>query len=158
MQSLRNRMARGAVWMVLFKALERSLGLISMLILARLLIPADFGLVGLAKTLIPLKDQFIAIGLDTALIQRAEVTPAHFNSAWTLNVIAGATIAALMLVLAWPASYFYREPRLPAVICVLAAGAAIQGFENVGVVMFRKDMRFDRSSQARLLDASRVSR
>jgi lipopolysaccharide exporter len=142
--SIRNRMARGAVWMVLFKMVERSLGMVSMLVLARLLVPADFGLVAMATSLIALLELFAMFGMDTALIQRADATPDHFNSAWTMNVLAGTAIATMMLVLAWPASQFYHEPRVIPVICVLALSALLQGFENIGVVMFRKDMRFDR--------------
>lgn len=142
--SIRVRMAKGAIWMVLFKALERSLGLVSLLILARLLTPADFGLAAMATSLIALLELFSAFGLDTALIQRNDATREHFNTAWTLNVLAGFAIALVMLGLAWPASHFYREPRLTAVIAVLSLGAAIQGCENVGVVEFRREMRFDR--------------
>lgn len=142
--NIRAKMARGAVWMVLFKMLERSLGLISTLILARLLVPEDFGLVAMATSLIALLELFAMFGMDTALIQRPEATREHFNSAWTLNVIAGASIATMMLVLAWPAALFYHEPRVIPVICTLAVGALVQGCENVGVVNFRKDMRFDR--------------
>ena len=130
--------------MVLFKLLERSLGMVSMLILARLLVPADFGLMAMATSLVALLELFTAFGVDTALVQRSDATPAHFNSAWTLNVCAGGAIATMMLLLSWPAAYFYREPRVTPVICALALAAAIQGFENIGVVMFRKDMRFDR--------------
>jgi lipopolysaccharide exporter len=137
-------MATGAVWMVLFKALERSLGLVSMLILARLLVPEDFGLIAMATSLIALLELFSAFGLDTALIQRAQATPDHYNSAWTLNTIAGAGIGLLMFALAVPAAHYYREPRVTAVICVLGVAAIVQGFENVGVVNFRKEMRFDR--------------
>ena len=144
MTEIRRRMAGGAARMVLFKAVERSLGLISMLILARMLAPSDFGLVAMATSLIALLELFGAFGLDTALIQRVDATPDHYNSAWTLNLLAGCTIAITMLALAWPASHFYREPRVTAVICALAAGAVIQGLENVGVVDFRKHMRFDR--------------
>ena len=144
MTTIRNSMARGAVWMVLFKMLERGLGMISMLILARLLVPEDFGLVAMATSLIALLELFSAFGLDTALIQRRDATPSHFNTAWTLNVLAGVGIAATMLLLAWPAGIFYHEPRVTPVICVLACAASVQGFENIGVVMFRKEMRFDR--------------
>jgi lipopolysaccharide exporter len=154
MTEIRRRMAGGAVWMVLFKALERSLGLISMLFLARMLAPSDFGLVAMATSLIALLELFSAFGLDTALIQRVDATLAHYHSAWTLNLLAACTIAAMMLLLAWPASHFYREPRVAAVICVLAAGAVIQGLENVGVVDFRKQMRFDR--EFRFLLAKKV--
>ena len=144
MSSIRRSMAKGAVWMVLFKMLDRSLGLISTLILARLLVPADFGLVAMATSLIALLELFSAFGLDTALIQRAESTPDHFNTAWTLNVMAGCSIGLVMFLLSLPAAYFYREPRVTPIICVLGLAAIAQGFENVGVVNFRKDMRFDR--------------
>jgi O-antigen/teichoic acid export membrane protein len=141
---IRSRMARGAVWMLLFKVVERSMGLVSMLVLARLLVPADFGLVAMATSLIALLELFSAFGLDTALVQRGDATPAHFHSAWTLNVLAACAIATLMLLLAWPAAVFYREPRVTPVICAFGLAALIQGFENVGTVMFRKEMRFDR--------------
>jgi O-antigen/teichoic acid export membrane protein len=137
-------MARGAVWMVLFKVLDRSLGVISTMILSRLLAPEDFGLVAMATSLIALLELFAMFGLETALIQRPIATREHFNSAWTLNVLAGASIATMMLALAWPAAFFYHETRVTRVICTLAVGAMLQGFENVGVVNFRKEMRFER--------------
>jgi len=140
--------------MVAFKMLDRSLGLLSTLILARLLIPKDFGLVAMATAMSALLELFAAMGLDTALIQRSEATRAHYNTAWTLNVAVGLMIGSGMLVLAWPASLFYHEPRVMPVVCWLAVGAFIQGCENVGVVDFRKEMRLDR--EFRFLMGKRV--
>lgn len=142
--TIRERMARGAAWMVLFKLLDRGLGFISTLILAHLLVPADFGLVAMATSLIALLELITYFGLDTALLRQKETTDAHFNAVWTLNILCGCTIAGLMVALSVPAAHFYREPRVTAVICALAIGSFVQGFENVGVVNFRKTMRFDR--------------
>jgi lipopolysaccharide exporter len=142
--SIRRKMAHGVVWMVGFKVLERSFGVVSTLVLARLLVPADFGLVAMATSLIALLELFSAFGVDTALIQRAEVSRAHYNSAWTLNALAGLAIGTCMILMAIPVAAFYNEPRVKAVLCVLAAGAMIQGLENVGVVNFRKEMQFDK--------------
>lgn len=136
--------ARGALWMVLFKLLERGLGLVSTLILARLLLPKDFGIVAMGMSLVALLEVFSAFGMDTALIQRQDTTHEHFNSAWTLNLLAGCTVGVLLATLALPMSYFYREPRLTAVMLMFALSAAVQGLENVGVVQFRKQLRFDR--------------
>jgi lipopolysaccharide exporter len=138
------RMAAGALWMVAFKLLERSLGLISTLILARLLMPGDFGIVAMAVSLIALLELFSAFGMDTVLIQNHQASPAQFNTAWTLNVLAGLAVFVVMAGLALPASYFYHEPRLTLVVLILGFGAAIQGLENIGVVLFRKQLRFDR--------------
>lgn len=130
--------------MVLFKALDRGLGFISTLILARLLLPADFGLLAMATSLIAFLELITYLGLETALLRDQETTLEHFNSVWTLNVLTGLGIAVLMVALAIPAAHFYREPRVTLVIWALAVGPLVQGFENVAVVNFRKEMRFDR--------------
>jgi O-antigen/teichoic acid export membrane protein len=138
------RMAVGALWMVLFKLLERGLGVISTLMLARLLAPADFGIVAMAMSLIALLELISYFGMDTVLIQQPDATTVHFNTAWTMNVLAGCGVGVIMVLLAQPASYFFREPKLFAVVCVLGLSALVQGFENVGVVEFRKQLRFDK--------------
>lgn len=136
--------ARGAAWMVLFKVLDRSVGLVSTLVLARLLTPADFGLVAMATAVVALVELMSAFGFDVALIQRRDVTRAHYDTAWTFNVILGVGIGVLIAALAIPASEFYREPRLALIMPVLALSSAILGFENVGTVEFRKSMNFRR--------------
>jgi O-antigen/teichoic acid export membrane protein len=67
-----SRMASGAVWMVLFKFAERGLGFVSTLILARLLMPSDFGLVAMATSLVAMLELLNAFGLDLALIRRPD--------------------------------------------------------------------------------------
>ena len=70
--SVNRKMATGAAWMVLFKVIDRCMGLISTMILARLLVPADFGLIALATSLIAMLELLGAFGLDTAIVQRAD--------------------------------------------------------------------------------------
>ncbi len=130
--------------MVLFKLLDKGIGLVSTLLLARLLVPGDFGLVAMATSLIALLEVFGAFGFDIALIHRQSPTRSHFDTAWTFNVIVGLCVAALLLALALPVSHYYRQVNLPPVICALAVASAVQGFENVGVVAFRKEMQFHR--------------
>jgi lipopolysaccharide exporter len=142
MSDIRGQMARGAAWMVAFKLVERCLALTSTLVLARLLMPADFGLVAMAASLVAMLDLFSAFGLDVALIQRSGNTREHYDTAWTLNIVAGACVACLMLALAWPISWFYKEPRLVLVVFMLAPNAFVQGCENIGIVAFRKEMDF----------------
>jgi lipopolysaccharide exporter len=137
-------MAFGVIWMVAFKLLERGMGMISMLILARLLLPEDFGLIAMATSLIALLELFTAFGADTALIQRANPSRDHYNSAWTLNALAGVGVGTCMIALAIPAAHFYNESRVEFIIYASAFGAMVQGHENIGVVNFRKEMRFDK--------------
>lgn len=140
--SSQRRMAGGAVWMVLFKLVERSLGLISTLILVRLLAPTDFGLVAMAMSFIVMAEVLTSFGFDVALIQNQDATVQHYHTAWTCNMLFGLLIFLLMLAAAAPAAAFYSEPAVFWVLCCLALGPLIAGCENIGVVAFRKELRF----------------
>ena len=128
--------------MLLFRFAEKSLGLISTVILARILVPEDFGLVAMAMSIISLVELASSFSFETVLIQHEHPSRAHYDTAWTLNVLFGASCALVMIALSKPAADFYAEPRLVAVVCVIAAGWALQGLENVGVVDFRRQMDF----------------
>jgi O-antigen/teichoic acid export membrane protein len=141
---IETRMAHGAMWMLLFKLFERSLGLISTLILVRLLSPADFGVVAMATSFIFMGEMLVAFGFDLALIQNQEATEEHYHTAWTCNVLLGLLIALVMLGASTAIARFYGRPEVFWVVCVLAIGPLINGFENIGVVAFRKDMQFRR--------------
>lgn len=140
---------------MLFKLSDKSVGLISTLILARLLTPADFGLVAMATAVVALTELMGAFGFDTALIQRQDAKRAHYDTAWTFNVIFGITVALVLLALAVPASEFYREPRLEGILPALAVGALFAGFDNIGTVAFRKELNF--RSEFRLLFFKRIA-
>jgi lipopolysaccharide exporter len=139
-----SKMAVGAIWMVLAKLLERSLGLISTLILARVLVPHDFGIVAMAMSFVALLEMLSAFGFDVVLIQKQTKERRHWDTAWTFEIIFGLSIATLMVLCASPVATFFREPDLVDVLRVLAIGSAVQGFQNIGLVAFRTEMRFDR--------------
>ncbi len=147
MNNIGKSIAKGAIWMVLFKLIERSIGLISTIILARLLFPADFGLIAMAMSIIAVLELLGAFGFDMALIQKSDTTRSHFDTAWSFNIILALVSAVILLLLAYPAAVFYEEPRLEIVIYFLAAGTFIAGFQNIGVVYFRKELEFNKEFQ-----------
>ena len=136
------QIAKGAAWLMGFKLLDKSIGLVSTLVLVRILTPSDFGLVAMAMSVVALLELMGAFGFDSALIQRQDTARSHFDTAWTFNVIFGCGIAVLLLALALPAADFYREPRLAYMLPALAIGALATGFENIGTVAFRKELNF----------------
>ena len=69
--------------MVSFRLIDRSLGLISTAILARLLLPADFGLVAMAMSIIGLIELATAFSFEIALIQQAKPERVHYDTAFT---------------------------------------------------------------------------
>ena len=140
--SIGTRMARGAAWMVVLQSADRILGFVSMLILARLLVPADFGLVALGMAVVGSLAAFSEFGFDLALIQNQTAERRHYDTAWTLSVLRGFLLAGLLLLLAQPAATIFDDERLVALVSTLAIIPFLQGFANVGIVEFRKQLDF----------------
>jgi lipopolysaccharide exporter len=143
MKDLDRRIAVGAAWMVGFKLIDRSIGLLSTIVLARVLAPEDFGLVAMAMVLIGALELLISFSFDVVLIQNQQAGRAQFDTAWTFNLLFACVCAAVLALLAPHAAAFYGQPRLETVIYLLAGGFALQGLSNIGPVMFRRDMNFD---------------
>ncbi|WP_298824530.1 lipopolysaccharide biosynthesis protein [uncultured Piscinibacter sp.] len=146
--------ARGAAWMVLFRLLDRSIGVVSTAILARLLIPADFGLVAMAMSIIAVIELATAFGFEIALIQKRDATREHFDTAWTLNVVIAVLGAAITVAAASPAASFYGDMRLVPVMTAIAVAWMVYGFENIGTVYFRREMNF--GAEFRFMAAKRL--
>jgi lipopolysaccharide exporter len=98
----------------------------------------------MAMSFIALIELAGAFSFEIAIIQRANPTREHYDTAWTLNLLFSLLCATLTVAAAPLASHFYAEPRLTSVMFVLAAGWVVQGFENIGVVNFRRRMDFSR--------------
>jgi lipopolysaccharide exporter len=139
---LRSKMAAGALWMVTLKMLDRGIGLISTIVLARLLVPEDFGIVAMATSVLALLELLSTFGFDIALIRQPDIQRSHYDTAWTLNCILEVGMAVALAVLAYPAARYYGDHRVAAVALVLALGPLAQAFENIGIVNFRREMNF----------------
>jgi len=128
--------------MVLCKLVERGLGLVSTIILARLLLPQDFGLVAMAMSLVAGLELMGAFSFDIALIQNQNAERRHYDTVWTFNALFAAFCALALLVLAKPAAQVCQEHRLENITYVLAFATLVGGFENIGIVFFRKELTF----------------
>ena len=126
-RSIGSRVATGAGWMVAFRWSDRVIGLASLALLARLLSPADFGLVGYAMVVIGLLEIFTEMSTDAALIRTRRAEPADYDAAFTLNLLRGAALALLIAALAVPAARFFDEPRLVGVMLALALAPLLLG-------------------------------
>ena len=145
--SIRSGVVKGVFWTVGARWILRGLGLISTIVLARLLLPRDFGLMAMATVVVGFLDVLFSQGVDTALIQNASAVRAHWDTAWTIRVIQGSAMAALLIVLAPLASWYYAEPRMTTIMPILALGTVATSVENIGPIAFRKDLQFHRDFQ-----------
>lgn len=122
----------------------RVLGLGSTLILVRLLLPGDFGLVALGAAFAQSIEALSNLGTDDALVREQHPTRTIYNTAFTLNAIRGVLTALVVAGVAGPVATFFDEPRLTSLLLALAAVAVIDGFMNTGIVEFRREFQFDK--------------
>jgi O-antigen/teichoic acid export membrane protein len=138
----RNSIVQGVMLTVAMRWCNRLISVISTLILARLLQPDDFGVVALAFMVLAFIQVFLEFGVGIALVQNARATEEHFHSAWTLRLIQALAVAAMLALGAPLGAAYFNDPRLTAVLQVLALNVLIGSFENIGIVSFQKNMQF----------------
>ena len=143
-EEIGRHMAKGAAWAILIRLAVRGLGVISTLILARLLAPEDYGMIAMATVLLGAVEGITAFGFDAVLVQDQAAGRDKYDTAWTMGVIRGVVLALAFALAAPFLADFYHEARLVPLIYLLALGTFIEGFESVGIVDFRKHLRFDR--------------
>jgi O-antigen/teichoic acid export membrane protein len=142
--SLARKTIIGTSWMMGWRMVSRVLGVASTLVLAHLLMPADFGIVAMASVFAAIVNSFSELGLGTALVRHPRRDRSLFDTAWTMGVIRGLAIGVLLGLSAPLAAWWFDEPRVVSVVLTMAAISIAFGFQNIAVVEFQRDMRFDR--------------
>jgi len=140
-------LARGSFWMIAMRWVIRGIGFVSTIVLARLLAPDDFGVVAMAMVAVAILEVFTQSGSDLALLRAAEPTREHYDAAWTLEIIQQAVLAVVLFTTAPYVGGHFEDPRVTSVIRLLSLRALVGGFQNIGVVSFRRELRFGREFQ-----------
>jgi lipopolysaccharide exporter len=133
---------KGALWTISGRWLVRILGLVNTIVLARILIPSDYGVVAMAMLLVGLIQAMSDMGVAVALLRNKQADDQDIHSAWTLRCLQGLAMAALMLVAAPFAAVFFNEPRVQGVLWILAACMALEGFASLGPVLAQRQFDF----------------
>lgn len=137
-------MLHGSAWMISLRWAIRLTGLVSTIILARLLTPADFGIVAMAMIVVGMLEVLNQTGQKLALIRIENPTDDHYNSAWTISALIGFGIGIAIFLIAPLTTAYFHEPRAIVVMQCLGLRAFVGGLENIGTVDFRRELRFDR--------------
>jgi lipopolysaccharide exporter len=140
--SLLIRTARGAGWVVAWRLGMRALGLVSTLVLVRLIQPADFGIIALATSFMQTIDGMLTLGTEEAVIREHVPGRTFYDTAFTLNLLRGLSVTLLVAALAYPAAGFFDDPRLGPVLLFVACLPVLDGCANIGAVDFRRDFAF----------------
>ena len=142
--ALQRHMVRGSAWIMSVRWSLRILGLISTLILARLLAPADYGVVAIASMIVGVVEVFSRTGQQSALIRLPHPTREHFDSAWTVSLLLGVAVGLVIWALTPLTTIYFHEPRAAVVVQILAFRVMLNGAQNIGIVNFQRRLQFNR--------------
>jgi O-antigen/teichoic acid export membrane protein len=142
MKNLKQRTIRGGSARICAQAANFLLRVGSLMVLARLLSPQDFGLVGMVTALTGVLNLFRDFGLSAASVQRATVTEEQTSTLFWINVLVGGILTMVALALAPVVAAFYREPQLLWVTSVLAIGFLLNGAGVQHSSILQRQMRF----------------
>jgi O-antigen/teichoic acid export membrane protein len=137
-------LAVGSAWMIAMRWAIRGVGLLSTIILARLLAPDDFGVLAMAMVAVAILQSFTQSGVDLALLRAETPKREHYDAAWTLEIIQGVLLTIALFLAAPLVAGQFEDPRVTDVIRGLSLAAAVGGFQNIGVVDFRRNLDFRR--------------
>ena len=140
--SLRFGMVRGAISLGSARVVGNLLGTISIIVLARLLTPEDFGIVAIASSILSIVQCCTELSLSSALIQKEVVKRSHIDTAWTMSLLRSLALVLIFLLLAWPLAEIYDVTGLVPVLLVSGVTGAVVGLQNPMITLVTKEMRF----------------
>lgn len=133
----------GSFWVIFGFGVQKGLQLISNLILTRMLYPEAFGLMAIVYSFMAAVQMFSDIGIRPSVIQSKDTAdPGFLNTAWSLQIIRGFCIAAVVCLLAYPASAFYGQEMLFGLLCVTGVTAAVTGFQSINIILAERDINY----------------
>ena len=130
------------LWTFSAAGFQAILRIIVLAILARLLLPADFGVVGAALTVVALADLFTQVGVAPSIVQAKILTDALVRTAFTVTSLMGIVVSIAMLWLAPLVAAAFRMPELEPVARAFCAIFIIRGFSAIAEAILQRDMRF----------------
>jgi O-antigen/teichoic acid export membrane protein len=142
MDNLKQRTLRGGLAIIVARAATLLLRTGSLMIMARLLDPKDFGLVGMVTAVIGVFSVFRDFGLSSAAVQRATITTEQSSTLFWINVAVGATLGLVALALGPFVAAIYHEQRLVGVTAALATAFLFNAAGVQHCAFLERQMRF----------------
>ena len=139
---LKSKVKNGLKWTFIDQILSQIIFLVFSIFLARMLSPSMFGIVGMITIFSNFAVLFIDLGFSAALIQKKEVTAAHYSSVFWLNIGIGFLMYLIFYVSAPLLSKFYNQPELVLLIRVICLTFIITSFSSVQTNILIKELQF----------------
>lgn len=136
----------GFFWLLLGTVGQNSLQLISIIVLARVLSPEEFGVVGIGAAIIAFLRIFSEVGVGPALVQKDKITTIDIQTATAMSLILGFVLSGILYFAASSISVFFETPVLAGVLKALAFMLPIVSYSVVGQSLLQRNLEFKKLS------------
>lgn len=140
--TLKQKAQIGIFWSAIDAFAAQAVSFTVGIILARLLLPAEFGLIGMLSIFMAVAQSFLGSGFGSALIQKKEISSIDSSSVFYFNLVVGFALAFILYLFAPSIASFYRQPVLSALIRAMSLVMIIGSFGIVQSAILTRNMNF----------------
>lgn len=152
-QSLKDKTVKGVIWSSVERFSVQGVQFLVMLVIARLLDPKDFGLVGMLAIFLAVAQTLIDSGFSQALIRKQNRTEADNSTVFYFNIVVSTLLYLILYAVAPWVADFYNEPQLCRLMRVLCLVVVINGFAVVQRAIYTASIDFKTQAKASLIAA-----
>ena len=149
-ESLRKQTVRGVMWSAIERFSLQTIQFVINIIMARLLVPSDYGMIGMLMIFLQLSQAFIDCGFANALIQRKNRTEVDFSTVFYFNVFISLVLYGILFFSAPLIAAFYKLPDLIPVTRVIALNFVFSSFSAIHKTILTIKVDFKTQSKASL--------
>jgi O-antigen/teichoic acid export membrane protein len=136
------RVVKGVSWMTAFRILTRILSFLKIAVLARVLMPVQFGIFGIATLVLAFLEMLTETGINIILIQSKREIEEYVSSAWVVSIIRGTFISLCIAISSPLIASFFNTPGATRILVLISIVPFIRGFINPSEVRLQKDLKF----------------
>ena len=148
---LKTKAVQAGVWSFIEALGQRSVQFVVGIILARLLLPEQFGLIGMLMVFTAIAQTFLDSGFGAALIQKQDITETDINSIFYFNIFVGIVVVCCLFVLSPWVAKFYNQPILSPLLRVISITVLVNAFGLIQNVLLTKALDFKTQSKVTIV-------
>lgn len=152
-QSLKDKTVKGTFWGTVERFSGQGIQFLVLIVMARLLTPKDYGLIGIVSVFTSVAQSFIDSGFSQALIRKQNRTDIDNSTTLYFNVIVGICVYSFFFLIAPYVSDFYNEPELTLLMRVISFVVIINSFSVVQIALYTAQVNFKTQSKATIIAA-----
>lgn len=142
MSTIANRLLKSSAFLLLAKGIQRTIGLVSILVLARVLTPDDFSVVAISALLLYFCETLAATGSEPYIIHKDDLHPSDLSTAWSIDLIIKSMVFLLLIIAVPFIADFYDDPRLVPVLYATSSILLINALKSPGLIVLKRELDY----------------